>query len=128
MSIHDGEEMTESATGGRKGQKLARFDLIPTRPLIQLAQLYGLGMNKYGVRNWERGYLWSNSYAAAMRHLVGFWEGEDLDPELGLPHPIMVIFHMMALVEFMETHPEYDDRPISDEKRIENSVTAALGE
>jgi hypothetical protein len=120
--------MTESSTGGRKGQKLARFDLIPTGPLVQLAQLYGRGAEKYEVRNWEKGYEWSNSYAAAMRHLVAFWAGEDLDPELDLPHPVMVIFHMMALLQFMEQHPEFDDRPTTSEERIQARLKAVAME
>jgi hypothetical protein len=102
-----------SATGGEKGSKEARFDLIPVGPLTQVARLYGKGAAKYEDRNWERGYDWSLSYAAAMRHLTQFWGGEDIDEEMGLPHPVAVIFHMMAFLEFMETHPEFDNRPVA---------------
>lgn len=105
------EVRVTSATGGEKGSKEARFDLIPVGPLTQLARLYGRGAAKYAARNWERGYDWSLSYAAAQRHMTQFWAGEDVDEEMGLPHPIAAIFHMMALVEFMERHPEFDDRP-----------------
>lgn len=102
-----------SSTGGEKGSKEARFDLIPVGPLTQLARLYGRGAEKYAARNWERGYDWSLSYAAAQRHMTQFWAGEDLDEEMGLPHPVAAIFHMMALVQFLEQHPEFDDRPKS---------------
>lgn len=100
-------------TGGAKGQKLARFDLVPSGPLWGLAELYGRGAAKYAERNWEKGYDWSLSYAAAQRHLNKFWQGENLDPEMGVPHPLCAVFHCFALVEFLTTHPELDDRPNS---------------
>lgn len=50
------EVRTTSSTGGEKGQKLERFDLIPPGPLTTLAQLYGKGALKYADHNWARGY------------------------------------------------------------------------
>lgn len=108
------EQRTVSATGGEKGVKPARFSLIPTEPLWQLAELYGKGAGKYSARNWEKGYEWSKSYDALMRHVNLFWDGEDDDPELKVPHLTCAVFHAFALLEFMITHPEYDDRPKSD--------------
>jgi hypothetical protein len=109
------EVRTVSATGGEKGQKLARFDLIPVGPLTELAKHYGRGAQKYADRNWEKGYEWSKNYAALQRHLFAFWDGEDLDPETGTPHVVAVAWHAFALAEFMNTHPEFDDRPRSSE-------------
>lgn len=112
-----------SATGGRKGTKPERYDLIPAGPLRSLAMHYGIGAEKYterdaagavvhqGDRNWERGYEWSKSFAALNRHLWQFWDGEDIDEETGSPHIIAVAWHALALAEFACTHPEYDDRP-----------------
>jgi hypothetical protein len=105
-----------SASGGAKGQKIERFDLIPPNVLFQLATHYGKGDAKYNKegdnpRNWERGYPWSWSYAALCRHLFAWWGGEDIDEETGSSHLIAVIFHAFAMVEWMKTHPEYDDRP-----------------
>src|SRR5262245_1442131 len=37
----------------------ARFDLMPVRPLIKIALLFGMGAAKYDERNWERGMAWS---------------------------------------------------------------------
>lgn len=63
-----------------------------------------------GDHNWRKGYEWSKSYAAAMRHLTAFWSGEDIDPETGSPHPAAVVFHMNSLLVFMDEHSEFDDR------------------
>lgn len=105
------EVRVTSSTGGEKGSKLARYDLIPAEPLLHLAELYGKGAEKYDDNNWRRGYDWSLSFAALNRHLWQFWSGEDIDPEMGKPHMASVAWHAFALLEFMEAHPEFDNRP-----------------
>ena len=103
--------VVNASTGGEKGQKLARFDLIPVGPLWQVAELYGQGATKYEDRNWEKGYDWSLSYAALMRHATLFWGGEDADPKDGNSHLASVVFHALALMDYTVNHPELDDRP-----------------
>jgi hypothetical protein len=100
----------DPVTGGEKGSKLARFDLIPQDVLWMLAEHYGRGAQKYEDRNWERGYKWSLSYAALMRHLSAFWQGEDTDAETGSPHIIAAVWHAMALAAFQERAIGTDDR------------------
>lgn len=90
--------------------KPERHDLIPVPALSLLARLYGKGAEKYAEHNWRKGYEWSKSYAAAQRHMQLFWDGEDIDEEMGLPHVTCATFHMMALATFMSEHPEFDDR------------------
>lgn len=111
-AIKRGEEWqtVNQSTGGKKGMKLARFDLIPTRPLAILAEHYGRGAEKYADRNWERGVDWSKNYAALMRHITAWWGGED-DDEIGSPHLAAVAWHAFSLLEYAQTHPELDDRP-----------------
>lgn len=106
-----GEVRTVSSTGGEKGTKPERFDLIPVEPLTMLARQYGWGAEKYEDRNWEKGFEFSKSYAALQRHVNAFWAGEDTDPESGLPHLAAAAWHAFALMEFGTTHPEMDDRP-----------------
>ena len=100
----------DPVTGGEKGTKLARFDLIPVVPLEAVATHYGIGATKYEDRNWERGYRWSYSFAAMMRHAWAFWRGEDIDPETGSPHLAAVVFHALALMEYGDTNRANDDR------------------
>lgn len=110
--IVTGEHRVVNAqTGGEKGQKLARFDLLPWDSLWTVAELYGVGAKKYEERNWERGHDWSLSIAALGRHYALFAAGEDLDPETGLPHMAAVAYHALALLRFMEQHRDLDDRP-----------------
>lgn len=100
-----------SKTGGRKEVKQEMYALIPTEPLAELARLYGYGAGKYSERNWEKGYAFSASYSALQRHANQFWAGENVDPESGCSHLAAVCFHAFAMLEFLCTHPEYDDRP-----------------
>lgn len=103
-------EFVTSSTGGKKQIKKARFDLIPAGPLWQLAELYGRGAEKYGDSNWRKGYGWSLSFAALMRHAWKFWWGEDIDEETGMPHMACAAFHCFTLLEFMTNHRAFDDR------------------
>ena len=115
VTPEDGEVRAVSSTGGEKGTKLARFDLIPIEPLTELAKHFGRGSQKYDDHNYRKGYEWSKSYAACMRHLTQFWAGEDVDEETGTPHVIAAAWHCMALHEFMLHHPDFDDRYDYDE-------------
>ena len=99
-----------SPTGGQKGRKLARFDLIPQGALWKVAELYGKGAEKYDDWNWRKGYAWSLSIGALMRHLSLFLQGEDYDKETGCHHLTAVVFHAMTLLTFEEERPEFDDR------------------
>ncbi len=92
--------VVDPETGGEKGSKLARFDLIPPDVLWALAEHYGKGAEKYDDRNWERSYDWKLSYAAAQRHMNQFWSGEDRDAETGSLHVIAAAWHMFALAAF----------------------------
>lgn len=111
------EVRVTSSTGGQKGTKPARFDLLPPEVLFADAELYAKGAEKYDEHNWTRGYPWSLSFAAMMRHAWAFWNGEDDDPETGCPHMTSVRFHAAALIYFATHHQQFDDRP--------NSGTAA---
>lgn len=102
-----------SSTGGQKGQKLERYDLIPWDFMDELARCYGIGAQKYEDRNWERGYDIGLSMAALMRHLTLFWQGEDFDPESGIHHLASVVFHAAAMYRFTQKYEldEFDTRP-----------------
>jgi hypothetical protein len=106
----DGEVRSVSSTGGEKGTKLARYDLIPVHPLEELAKHFGRGALKYDDNQWRKGYEWSKSYAALQRHLTAFWDGEDIDAETGSPHLAAVAWHAFALIQFAKDFPEFDDR------------------
>jgi len=106
------EEISTSTTGGQKAAKLARFSLIPVKPLWSLAELYGKGATKYADRNWELGYDYSLSYDALQRHLQAFWTGQRHDAD-GNENLAAVAFHTFALMTFEsdQKYNDFDDRP-----------------
>jgi hypothetical protein len=103
--------ITDPVTGGQKGSKPARFDLVPADTLWALAEHYGKGAAKYAERNWERGYAWGLTIAAAERHLAKFRMGEDYDEDGNL-HVIAYLWHAMALATFALRGIGTDDRGV----------------
>lgn len=74
------------------------------------ANVMAFGAKKYDRYNWCGGIAHTRLVDAAMRHLVAYASGEDLDPESGLPH----IDHAAASINMLRgnqrLHPELDDR------------------
>ncbi|KAF0171010.1 MAG: hypothetical protein FD160_3767 [Caulobacteraceae bacterium] len=64
-----------------------RFDLVPPGTLGPIVQVLAYGAKKYTENGWmEVPDARRRYYAATIRHLTAWWEGEELDPESGLPH------------------------------------------
>lgn len=108
--------VTNSLTGGQKGSKPAQLFDAPPEALLELAKVYGYGAEKYDHHNYRKGYNWSLSYNALLRHVLASINGEDFDPESGLPHMAHAAWHCLTLTQFLldrkanRTPPELDDR------------------
>lgn len=87
-----------------------KLSMITRVGLDQLARVYEMGANKYTRDGWRSGLPWTAVADAALRHIYAFLDGEDLDEESGLPHMAHAAWNCLTLVDFMLTHPEYDDR------------------
>lgn len=106
----EGETRTVSKTGGEKGVKLERLDLVPPKPLLELARVYGMGAEKYSDTNYINGYEFRKSIGALERHVQLFKDGEDLDVESGLPHLAHASWHCFTLQVFQVEGLGEDDR------------------
>lgn len=111
----DGEfinpERQRSITGGVKDNRSKpRVDLIPSKPLFAAGKVLAFGATKYKPHNWRLGLGWSDTYASAMRHLLAFMDGEDIDPESGEPHVINALCQVLFLAEYYLTDTGTDDR------------------
>lgn len=102
---------TQAKQGVKYDNGKLRYDLIPIKSLQSLAWVYTNGAIKYGDRNWEKGILYSRIYAAMMRHLTAWFDGEDLDKEDGQHHLASVAWGAFALLFYGCARPEMDDRP-----------------
>lgn len=105
--------VTDPVTGGQKGVKLERYDLIPDVALDEVATVYGVGASKYEDRNWERGYKWSYSLGALKRHVSLWAQGEDYDfgpGGTGRHHLACAAWHCLTLMTFQFCGTGTDDR------------------
>ncbi len=77
--------------GGGLGTKLdtgkLRWDLLPTAQVRRIVEVLTFGAVKYSPGNWMLvPEPVDRYYAAALRHLAAWRDGEQLDPESKLPH------------------------------------------
>lgn len=94
------------------GMKKIPFHALPFAVIAELAVAHGEGALKYGRHNWREGeVVVSTYYAAALRHIFSFIEGEDIDPESGLSHVTKAIASLCVLRDAQINGCAEDDRP-----------------
>jgi hypothetical protein len=93
----------------RTNENKLRYDLCPAIAQREYAKVWTEGLKKYPARNWEKGFLFSEVIASAMRHLEAIRLGEEIDPEDGLLHSAHLMCNAAMLTEFYFTHPELND-------------------
>lgn len=86
---------------------------LPWAVIMELAAAHGEGAQKYGRHNWRTsgGVVSSTYFAAALRHLLRWWEGEDIDPDSGLPHIVKAMASLGVLRDAQICGQATDDRP-----------------
>lgn len=73
--------------GDKHDQDKARWDLLPMRAVSDIVNVLTYGAKKYAPNNWRKVEdARARYYAAALRHLIAWWMGEERDKESGLPH------------------------------------------
>ena len=87
---------------------------LPFPPLMEGGLAMLEGALKYGRHNYREAGIRSSVYFdAAMRHLIRWWEGEDLDPDSGLPHITKAFVTLLVLRDAQMLGKVFDDRPPS---------------
>lgn len=88
------------------------FSVIPANVLGELGIAMMEGARKYGRHNYrEAGVRGSVYYDACLRHLMAWWEGEDIDSLSGLSHITKAIAGLVVLRDSMMRGNWSDDRP-----------------
>jgi len=93
----------------RTNENKLRYDLCPAIAQREYAKVWTEGLKKYPAKNWEKGFLFSEVIASAMRHLEAIRLGEMIDEESGLLHSAHLMANAAMLTEFYFTHPELND-------------------
>lgn len=77
-----------------------------------VARVREFGAKKYARNNWKKGFKYTRSCAAALRHIFKYLGGEDNDPESGLSHIGHAICCLEHLLHDSLYRPENDDRKL----------------
>lgn len=89
----------QSSPGKKYDNGKTRFDLIDYNQIDKLAQVLTGGAEKYGDNNWQNLSDFNNRYfAALMRHLLAWRNGEIIDPESHKSHLSHVMCNTMFLM------------------------------
>lgn len=111
------------------GQKKIPFAALPFAVLAEDAIAHGEGALKYGRHNWREGEVLASTYfAAAMRHLIAWFEGEDIDPDSGLSHLTKARASLGVLRDAQIQGRAIDDRPAPSPPGLMADLNAASGE
>jgi hypothetical protein len=95
------------------GTKKVSMHAVPCGPLMELGLAMMEGGRKYGAHNYrEMGVRASVYYDAALRHLMDWWEGEDIDPDSGVHHVVKAMACLFVVRDSMLMDNLEDDRPI----------------
>ena len=73
-------------TGIKHDDGKIQLSILPWAPLREVTKVFMFGAKKYGRDNYKGGMEWTRLSDAALRHITDWIDGEDKDPESGLPH------------------------------------------
>lgn len=98
--------------GIKHDQEKPRVGLVPVEAILAVSNVLTAGAKVYGDRNWELGISYERVYNATMRHLLAWWNGEDVDPDSGMSHLWHALTNLCFLVTYVERNMNsFDNRP-----------------
>lgn len=86
--------------------------MIDPQFLREISLVLAKGARKYERDNWRHGTQHQRRIASALRHIMAWVEGEDIDPELGTPHLANAATNLMFVMYWARTGRGTDDRYI----------------
>lgn len=94
------------------GIKKVPLHLVPPVAKIALAEAFADGATKYGPYNWrDNAVSASIYYAAAMRHMDAWWDGEENSKDANVPHLAHAMACLAIVLDAMSIGQLNDDRP-----------------
>lgn len=90
----------------------AKEDLTMIDPqfLREVSKVLAMGAEKYERDNWRKGTKYQRRMASALRHIMTWIDGEDLDDESGLPHLAHAVTNLMFVMNWQRRGVGTDDR------------------
>lgn len=100
------------------GNTKVSLSKLPAVAIVHGAHAMMDGAIKYGPYNWRDNEVVGSIYVdAAMRHILDWFEGEELAGDSGVHHLGHAIACCAILLDAQETGNLIDDRPVTDENR-----------
>jgi len=94
------------------GVRKVPMSTVPAMVMLEVGNAMLEGACKYGRHNYRVvGVRSSVYYDAAMRHLMAWWEGQDIDPDSGCSHIVKAIAGLTVLRDAELNEMVTDDRP-----------------
>lgn len=94
------------------GDKKLPLHLAPMSAMHAMAEAFADGAKKYGPYNWRDKAVSSTVYyAAALRHLAAWFDGEELAEDSGVPHLSHAIACLGILIDAASIGKLNDNRP-----------------
>jgi hypothetical protein len=106
----------EKREGTKNDIEKPALSLLPSSMLLEVGEVLTFGAEKYTAHNWRNGIHLSRLTSAALRHILAFNEGEDMDEESGLSHLAHAICNLAFALEQIKNpvkYDAYDDRYIN---------------
>ena len=95
------------------GSKKLPLDVCPPSAIHAMARAFANGAEKYGAYNWRAKTVSSSIYyAACLRHLMAWFDGEDLAGDSGLSHLDHALACIGILVDADSIGRLNDNRPL----------------
>ena len=108
MASRVADENPKDAIGSKKPPMSA----VPANVLRELGVAMLEGAVKYGRHNYRVAPIRASVYYdAVLRHIIKWWEGEDIDPDSGLHHLVKAVACLVVVRDAMLQETIIDDRP-----------------
>lgn len=110
------------------GLRKPPLSTLPMPVLFEVAAAMLEGACKYRRHNYRvAGVRASVYFDAAMRHLMAWWEGQDIDPDSGIHHVTKAVAGLLVLRDAqMHGTLANDDRPPSPQEDWMNEIQARV--
>lgn len=86
------------------------WHLLPWDALEYVVRVYMAGKKIYEEDNWRKGCEYKRLFNSAMRHLLAWRMGQDIDEDSKCPHLAAVVFACLCLMHFQKEKLGVDDR------------------
>lgn len=94
----DWQKVDNTDKGKKYDEGKLRWDLLPIEEIEKVVEVITFGAEKYGENDWQKVDNFKNKYyAALMRHIVAWREGDKIDKESKKEH----LAHAAACILFL---------------------------